>query len=69
MVGGAGKISVSDKIRENWSTYDLEFLSRHDGLLYFCLNPLGAYGLDVTSAYTLAPVEIVPKAFNHTGWR
>ena len=45
---------------DNWGTDELEFLSRYDGLLYFCLNPLGAYGLDVVSAYTPAPVESVP---------
>jgi hypothetical protein len=46
--------------RDNWGTDDLAFLSRYDGLLYLCLNPLGAYGLDVASAYTPAPVESVP---------
>jgi Helicase conserved C-terminal domain len=45
---------------DNWGTDELEFLSRYDGLLYFCLNPLGAYALDVASAYTPAPVESVP---------
>lgn len=34
-----------------WGTDDLAFLSRYDGLLYFRLNPLGAYCLGMTSAY------------------
>jgi uncharacterized small protein (DUF1192 family) len=34
-----------------WGTDDLVFLSRYDGLLYFRLNPLGAYCLGVTRTY------------------
>ncbi len=33
-------------------TYDLEFLSRYDGLRYVRLTPLGAYCLGLTESYT-----------------
>lgn len=39
-----------------WGVDDLDFLSRYDGLLYFRLNPLGAYCLGLTSDY--APSEL-----------
>ncbi len=35
-----------------WGTDELEFFSRYDGLLYFRLNPLGAYCLGLTDEYT-----------------
>jgi hypothetical protein len=34
-----------------WGTDDLSFFSRYDGLLYFRLNPLGAWCLDLRDAY------------------
>lgn len=34
-----------------WGTDEMSFCSRYDGLLYVRLNPLGAYCLDVASAY------------------
>ena len=34
-----------------WGADDLDFLSRYDGLLYFRLNPLGAFCLGVTETY------------------
>jgi hypothetical protein len=34
-----------------WGTDDLMFLSRYDGLLYFRLNPLGAWCLGMTDQY------------------
>jgi hypothetical protein len=37
--------------RDLWGTDDLDFLSRYDGLLYFRLNPLGAYGLGLADDY------------------
>jgi hypothetical protein len=37
--------------REMWGTDDLNFLSRYDGLIYFRLNPLGAYCLGLTDDY------------------
>ena len=36
---------VRRDFRSLWGTDDLDFLSRYDGLLYFRLNPLGAYCL------------------------
>ena len=38
-----------------WGTDELEFFSRYDGLLYFRLNPLGAYCLGLEEEYR--PVE------------
>jgi hypothetical protein len=38
-----------------WGTDDLSFFSRYDGLLYFRLNPLGAWCLDLCDEYR--PVE------------
>ncbi len=43
--------------RELWGTDDLDFLSRYDGLLYFRLNPLGAYCLGLTDDYQPSQVE------------
>lgn len=43
--------------RSLWGTDDLDFLSRYDGLLLFRLNPLGAYCLGITEAYTPPPQE------------
>ena len=40
-----------------WGTDDLPYLSRYDGLLYFRINALGAYALDLNDAYTPAPIE------------
>jgi XPB/Ssl2-like helicase family protein len=40
-----------------WGADELEFLSRYDGLLYFRLNPLGAYCLGLTDHYTPSRVE------------
>ncbi|HXG63947.1 MAG TPA: helicase-associated domain-containing protein [Blastocatellia bacterium] len=40
-----------------WGTDDLEFLSRYDGLLYFRLNPLGAYCLGLTDEYAPSPMQ------------
>ena len=40
-----------------WGTDELEFLSRYDGLLYFRLNPLGAYCLGLTDHYAPRQVE------------
>lgn len=40
-----------------WGTDDLAFLSRYDGLLYFRLNPLGAYCLGLAQGYTPAGIE------------
>jgi hypothetical protein len=40
-----------------WGAEDLSFLSRYDGLLYFRLNALGAYVLELTHSYTPAGIE------------
>ncbi len=41
-----------------WGADNLSFLSRYDGLLYFSLNPLGAYCLGLTKTYTPPAVAI-----------
>jgi hypothetical protein len=46
-----------NEYRELWGTDDLGFLSRYDGLLYFRLNPLGAYCLGLTDHYMPSQVE------------
>jgi hypothetical protein len=43
--------------KEMWGADELDFLSRYDGLLYFRLNPLGAYCLDLTQGYTPSQLE------------
>jgi Helicase conserved C-terminal domain len=52
--------NVRQDYRDNWGTDDLSFLSRYDGLLYFRLNALGAYCLDVAAHYTPTPIEFRP---------
>jgi len=42
---------------ELWGTDEMQFLSRYDGLLYFRLNPLGAYCLGLTDRYAPSRVE------------
>ena len=46
---------MRDDYRGLWGTDDLSFFSRYDGLLYFRLNPLGAWCLDLCEDYR--PVE------------
>lgn len=41
-----------------WGTDDLSFLSRYDGLLWFRLNPLGAYCLNLKPDYQAPSPEI-----------
>ena len=43
-----------------WGVDDLDFFSRYDGLLYFRLNALGAYCLELTNEYTPAAIEVKP---------
>jgi hypothetical protein len=43
--------AVQRDYRSLWGTDDLSFLSRYDGLRYFRINPLGAYGLGLTDDY------------------
>jgi hypothetical protein len=42
-----------------WGADDLRFLSRYDGLIYFRINPLGAYCLDLADQYQ--PTAIAPS--------
>ncbi len=42
---------MRDDYRGIWGTDDLAFFSRYDGLLYFRLNPLGAWCLDLCNEY------------------
>ncbi|ETX04510.1 hypothetical protein [Candidatus Entotheonella palauensis] len=48
---------VRPNFRDLWGADDLDFLSRYDGLLYFRLNPLGAYCLGLTSDYVPSELE------------
>ena len=43
--------------RAFWGADDLDFFSRYDGLMSFRLNPLGAYCLGLTDAYTPQQIE------------
>jgi hypothetical protein len=44
-----------------WGADDLAFLSRYDGLLYFRLNPLGAYCLGISSQYVPRKIQARAK--------
>ncbi len=46
--------------RNLWGTDDLDFLSRYDGLVYFRINPLGAYCLGLANSYQ--PSVLASKA-------
>lgn len=43
--------------KDMWGAEDLDFLSQYDGLMYFRLNPLGAYCLELTDQYTPSELE------------
>ncbi len=43
-----------------WGTDDLPYFSRYDGLMFFRINALGSYCLDMSSAYTPTPIEVKP---------
>lgn len=45
--------------RNLWGTDDLPFFSRYDGLLYFRVNPLGAYVLELADRYQPSTLEVV----------
>jgi hypothetical protein len=47
--------------KDQWGTDDLDFLSRYDGLIYFRLNPLGAYCLGMADSYTPPKIEITTR--------
>ncbi len=46
-----------DDYKRMWGAEDLDFLSQYDGLMYFRLNPLGAYILDLSDKYTPGEIE------------
>jgi len=46
--------------RSMWGADDLPYFSRYDGLMFFRINNLGAYCLDMTAEYTPAPIEFKP---------
>jgi hypothetical protein len=46
--------------RERWGTDDLSCLSRYDGLMYFRINPLGAWCLGLADSYE-PPAEVVDR--------
>lgn len=48
-----------DGLSDYWGLDDLPFLSRYDGLLYFRLNPLGAFCLGLTEQYN--PPEVASQ--------
>lgn len=52
---------VRDDCDHLWGTEDLAHLSRYDGLLYFRINPLGAYCLGLTQQYQYQPPTIIKK--------
>lgn len=39
------------EFRDRWGSYDMNFCSRYDGLMYVRLNDLGAYCLGITETY------------------
>jgi hypothetical protein len=43
-----------------WGTDELPYFSRYDGLMYFRINALGAYCLDLSEGYALPAVERRP---------
>ncbi len=51
---------IRDDFCELWGADDLRFLSRYDGLLYFRLNPLGAWCLDLTTSYQPTELPVIP---------
>ncbi len=48
---------VRDDCGDLWGTNDLTHLSRYDGLLYFRINPLGAYCLGLAQQYQPRIIE------------
>jgi len=52
----------------NTDSNDKTFFSPYDGLLYFRLNPLGAYCLDITHTYTPAVAKKVSKIKVLANW-
>jgi hypothetical protein len=50
-------VDARDDYMDMWGSEDLGFLSQYDGLVYFRLNPLGAYCLDLYEKYTPGEIE------------
>jgi hypothetical protein len=48
-----------DDFGDRWGTDDFSCLSRHDGLLYLRLNPLGAWCLGLAEHYETPPPSVV----------
>jgi len=46
--------------RSLWGADDLPYFSRYDGLLFFRINGLGAYCLEIADEYKAAPMESKP---------
>ncbi|MEO6726414.1 MAG: hypothetical protein ABIP14_14100, partial [Blastocatellia bacterium] len=56
-VAYADPVKARKDFRQLWGADDMDFFSRYDGLLYFRLNPLGAYCLELASQYTPQQIE------------
>lgn len=59
-VAYARPYGIRSDFRGLWGTDDLSFFSRYDGLLYFRLNPLGDWCLDLCDAYRPAESPEAP---------
>ena len=51
---------MRDDYQDIWGTDELSFFSRYDGLLYFRLNPLGAWCLDLREQYRATETAEAP---------
>lgn len=54
--------NARNDFRDRWGTDDFSCLSRYDGLLYFRINPLGAWCLRLADTYA-PPATLEPKIF------
>ena len=52
--------NARDDYRNMWGADELAYFSRYDGLMYFRINALGAYCLDLASSYSPSPLAIKP---------
>ncbi len=51
---------VRDDYQDLWGADEVQFLSRYDGFLYFKINPLGWYCMNMTSQYQASEVCVFP---------
>jgi len=51
---------VRDDYQDLWGADEVQFLSRYDGLLYFKINPLGWYCMNMASQYKASEVSVSP---------